>query len=109
MFYFCSKAGHRVLVASDGKTGLEMAKSRRPDFIVSDIKMPGVDGFELIRELRAFDELALTPIALTGFGGKSDFDRAIAAGFDACVSKPAEPREISALIRKLTEKKRTAN
>jgi PAS domain S-box-containing protein len=103
-------AGHSVSTASDGKTGLAQAKNCRPDLIISDIKMPGVDGFALIREIRASEDLASTPaIALTGFGGKSDFDRAIAAGFDACVSKPAEPREISALIRKLTEKKRTAN
>jgi two-component system, chemotaxis family, CheB/CheR fusion protein len=103
-------SGHTVSTASDGIAGLVLAKNRRPDLIISDIKMPGMDGLELIREIRASQELAVTPaIALTGFGGKSEFDRAIAAGFDACVSKPAEPREISALIRKLTEKKRGAH
>jgi CheY-like chemotaxis protein len=67
--------------------------------------MPGIDGYELIRELRATPELCRMPaIALTGFGAKADFDRAIAAGFDACISKPGEPDELSALIHKLTDK-----
>lgn len=103
-------AGHSVSTAVDGRIGLAAARTYQPDLIISDIKMPGMDGFEFIRQIRASEGLAQTPaIALTGFGGASDFERAIEAGFDACVSKPAEPREISALIRKLTEKRRIAN
>ncbi len=98
--------GHTVVTAPDGIAGLKLAKTERPDLIISDIKMPGIDGYELIREIRAAPGLCGTPaIALTGFGAKHDFDRAIAAGFDACVSKPAEPHEISALITRLTEKR----
>jgi two-component system CheB/CheR fusion protein len=98
--------GHSVSTAENGTDGLMLAKSEPPDLIISDIKMPGIDGYELIREIRTSAQLGGTPaIALTGFGAKTDFDRAIAAGFDACVSKPAEPQEISALIAKLTEKR----
>jgi len=97
--------GHTVLTARDGAEGLTLAKAHRPDLIISDIKMPVLDGYELIREVRACRELKHIPaIALTGFGTKADFDRAMAAGFDACISKPSEPREISALITKLTER-----
>ncbi len=96
--------GHSVITATDGSTGLALAKSNRPDLIISDIKMPGLNGYELIREIRGIPELRGIPaIALTGFGAKADFDRAMAAGFDACISKPAEPHDISALIKKLTE------
>jgi len=102
-------AGHIVYTALDGKAGLDLAKLSRPDLIISDIKMPGIDGYELIRQIRATPGLEGTPsIALTGFGAKADFERAIAAGFDACVNKPAEPREITMLIGRLTEK-RTAS
>jgi signal transduction histidine kinase/ActR/RegA family two-component response regulator len=97
--------GHAVSTAADGSRGLELARTFHPDLIISDIKMPGLNGYELIREIRASEELKNTPaIALTGFGAKADFDRAIKAGFDACISKPAEPHEISALIKKLTER-----
>ena len=100
--------GHTVFTASDGESGLVLAKARMPDLIISDIKMPGMDGLDFIRELRSTDAIAAIPaIALTGLGGKSGFDRAIVAGFDACVSKPAEPREISTLIRTLTEKNKS--
>ena len=101
-------AGHTVFTATDGESGLALAKTRLPDLIISDIKMPGMDGLDFIRELRSTDSIAAIPaIALTGLGGKSGFDRAIVAGFDACVSKPAEPREISTLIRTLTEKNKS--
>ncbi len=97
--------GHTVLTASDGSHGLALAHSHHPDLIISDIKMPGLNGYELIREIRASQDLKEIPaIALTGFGAQADFDRAVAAGFNACISKPAEPHEISALIRKLTER-----
>lgn len=99
--------GHSVTTANHGSIGLEIAKMQCPDLIISDIKMPGMDGYELIRAIRATSGLCEIPaIALTGFGAKADFDRAIAAGFDACVSKPAEPEEISALIAMLTGKRK---
>ena len=97
------RLGYDVLTAADGVSGLQLARERPPDLIVSDVKMPGLDGYELIRNIRATPELASTPaIALTGFGMPSDVEKLRAAGFDACVSKPADPEEIFALIQKLT-------
>ncbi len=99
------RAGHTVITATDGSTGLALARTNRPDLILSDIKMPRMDGYELIRQVRATPEIRDTPaIALTGLGAKPDVERAIAAGFDACVMKPAEAHEISALIDKLTKR-----
>jgi CheY-like chemotaxis protein len=99
--------GHTVITAINGQLGIEAAQAHRPDLIVSDVKMPVVDGYQLMRTLRGIAELRATPsIALTGFGSKADIERAIAAGFDACLSKPAKPEDISLLIRQLTEKKR---
>jgi PAS domain S-box-containing protein len=98
--------GHTVITAINGQLGIEAAQAHRPDLIVSDVKMPVVDGYQLMRTLRGIAELRATPaIALTGFGSKADIERALAAGFDACLSKPAKPEDISLLIRQLTEKK----
>ena len=66
--------------------------------------MPIVDGYDLIRAIRAIPALKTLPaIALTGFGSKADIERALAAGFNACLSKPTEPQRIAALIDQLTE------
>jgi two-component system CheB/CheR fusion protein len=98
--------GHTVITAINGQLGLEAARAHLPDLIVSDVKMPVLDGYQLMRTLRGIAELSATPaIALTGFGSKADIERALAAGFDACLSKPAKLEEVGLLIRKLSEKK----
>jgi CheY-like chemotaxis protein/anti-sigma regulatory factor (Ser/Thr protein kinase) len=103
------KQGHTLTTASDGRLGLKAATAHPPDLIISDIKMPIVDGYELIRSIRRVPQLSTTPaIALTGLGSKGDVERALAAGFNACLSKPAEPEQIATLIRKLTEKRHAA-
>jgi PAS domain S-box-containing protein len=99
--------GHTVITAVNGQLGMEAARAHLPDLIVSDVKMPVLDGYQLMRALRGMTELSATPaIALTGFGSKSDIERALAAGFDACLSKPSKPEDVELLIRQLTETKR---
>jgi len=100
--------GYAVTTARNGRTGIEAARSRRPDVIISDIKMPVMDGYELIRTIRATPELRTLPaIALTGFGTRGSNERALEAGFDACLSKPSEREDLLAVIRKFTERKFT--
>jgi CheY-like chemotaxis protein len=100
------RLGHSVVSAADGAAGLELAMREHPGLIISDIKMPGMDGYELIRRVRATAEIASTPaIALTGFGMKSDVERALSAGYDACLCKPADPDELMALIDRFTHEK----
>ncbi len=95
--------GYFVLTASDGESGLEVAARERPQLIISDIKMPGMDGLEFIERLRAVPELSSTPaIALTGYGSEQDVQAGLAAGYNAHISKPVDPQELSGLIRRLT-------
>lgn len=95
--------GFSVLTASDGESGLQMAMRERPDLIVSDIKIPGIDGYELIRRLRQHPDLAATPaIAMTGFGMQKDIEEAISAGYNAHLTKPVDTHELCAVIEKLT-------
>jgi PAS domain S-box-containing protein len=97
--------GFSVLAARDGIKGLEIAREALPDMIISDVKMPGIDGYELIKMIRAIPELARTPaIALTGFGMRADMQKLRGAGFDACLSKPAATRDIILMIQELASK-----
>jgi PAS domain S-box-containing protein len=85
-----------VVVAATAPEALEVLQRDRPDMIVSDIGLPDVDGYELIRRIRALDDaLAQTPaVALTAFARFEDRTRALAAGFNAHVAKPVEPSEL---------------
>lgn len=94
--------GHTVTTANDGSLGLAAAKATLPDLLISDIKMPQTDGYALIRAIRADPVLRKTPaIALTGFGARAEIERAIEAGFDICLTKPAELQSISEAIEKI--------
>jgi two-component system cell cycle response regulator DivK len=95
--------GYSVLTAKDGESGIEIAKRERPDVIISDIRMPGISGFEMMRRLRAIPELRSIPcIALTGYSTEQDVQEGLAAGYNAYISKPADPDDLVALIQKLT-------
>jgi CheY-like chemotaxis protein len=75
------------------------AAAFRPDLVLLDIGMPGVNGFEAVTRLRAVPELAKTRfVALTGFGRSEDRQRGIAAGFDAYLVKPVDPEAVVRLL-----------
>jgi two-component system CheB/CheR fusion protein len=83
--------GADVVGVSSGEAALAAAQARSFDLIVSDISMPGMDGYELIRRLRATPGYADTPaIALTGFGRDEDVQRARRAGFTTQLTKPLD-------------------
>ncbi|OFV94264.1 MAG: hypothetical protein A3F68_08665 [Acidobacteria bacterium RIFCSPLOWO2_12_FULL_54_10] len=94
--------GYSVLMAADGESGLEIAKRELPDVLVSDIKMPRFDGYQLIEQVRRIPQLAAIPaIALTGFGRSKDVEKALHAGYNAHLCKPVELNELIAVIQKL--------
>jgi CheY-like chemotaxis protein/two-component sensor histidine kinase len=85
-------AGHEVHAAADGPAAVETARRLRPDVAVVDIALPGFDGYEVARRLRASDECRdVLLVALTGFGRGEDRRRAHAAGFDVHLAKPVDP------------------
>ncbi len=91
-------AGHDVRVANSGPATLQLAKDFQPEVVFLDVGMPGMDGYETARQLRAFPGLenALL-VALTGYGQESDRRRAQEAGFDEFLVKPALPEVVAAL------------
>ena len=91
--------GHEVSVAHDGPSGLEAALRVRPEIALLDVGLPGMDGYELARRIRrepAGRQIHL--VAMTGYGRPEDRARALAAGFDAHLVKPVDPRHLQELL-----------
>ena len=92
--------GFEVHVAHDGLEALELFERLHPDVAILDIGMPGLSGYEVARRIRARrTDHPVTLIALTGWGQKSDKDRAAESGFDFHFTKPVEPTQLSELIK----------
>jgi signal transduction histidine kinase len=90
--------GHTVLTAADGPAGITLAASAGPDIALIDIGLPGVDGYEVARRIRAVRGRTITLVALTGYGGSDDRERAEQAGFDVHLVKPVEPAKLADVI-----------
>jgi CheY-like chemotaxis protein len=90
--------GHRVTVAATGEAALAAASEARPDLVLIDIGLPGIDGYETARRLRASDD-AVRLVAVTGHNRVEDRERSLAAGFDAHFAKPVDPVRILTVLR----------
>jgi PAS domain S-box-containing protein len=93
-----------VIIAASAAEGLEMVKAQRPDVMISDIGMPGKDGYQLIRDVRNLPALqgGETPaIALTALAGSGDRTRALIAGYQMHLAKPVDSHELIATIGSL--------
>jgi DNA-binding response OmpR family regulator len=91
------RQGHDVHAAGSGEDGVEQLRTRRPDIVVLDIMLPGIDGFETCRRMRAIAEVPI--IMLTARGDDFDVVAGLEAGADDYVVKPIEPRVLDARIR----------
>lgn len=94
--------GYEVLEAVDGPSGVATARAELPDIVLMDISLPGFDGYEATRMLKAEPSTAAIPIvALTAHALASDRERAVAAGAVGYLAKPIEPRGVVAEVRRL--------
>jgi two-component system, cell cycle response regulator DivK len=90
----------RLFEATTGEEGLALAERERPDLILMDIQLPGLDGYEVARRIKANPALNHIPIiAVTSYALSGDEQRAYAAGCDDYVAKPFSPRVLLAKIR----------
>src|SRR5580700_9414893 len=96
------REGFEVDEASDGPAAMAQCAASRPDLILLDIVMPGMDGFEVCRQLKASPEMRLTPVVLiTGLSATEDRIKGINAGADDFLSKPIDFNELLARARSL--------
>lgn len=98
------KHGYRTSEAVDGEEALALAEKERPDLILMDISLPGLDGYETTRRLQGMESCRNIPVvALTAHAMKGDREKALAAGCCDYITKPVNIRELPAQIaRNLT-------
>ena len=103
---FVERAGYEVLIAEDGATALTMVQTAAPDLILMDLQLPGIDGFEVTRRLKADPATRTIPIiAVTAYAMVGDEARARAAGCDDYITKPINRRVLlEAIARHLPDR-----
>jgi two-component system, cell cycle response regulator DivK len=95
-----TSVGYEIVEAVTGEDGVHMAETHVPDLILMDIQLPGIDGYEATRRIKANVALQQIPvIAVTSYALSGDDVKAFEAGCDAYVSKPFSPRALLAKIR----------
>ena len=95
-----TSASYEMIEAVTGEDGVALAETHRPDLILMDIQLPGLDGYEATRRIKANPELRQIPIiAVTSYALSGDEAKARAAGCDGYVTKPFSPRQLLAKIR----------
>jgi two-component system cell cycle response regulator DivK len=93
-------AGYEMIEALTGEEGIALAERERPDLILMDIQLPGLDGYEATRRIKANPALRAIPIiAVTSYALSGDDVKALEAGCDAYVTKPFSPRALLAKMR----------
>ena len=97
-----SRAGYHVVTATRGDDALKLVQEYQPRLVLLDVVMPGLDGVEVTRRIRADEELAETVILLlTGLSEESEVATGLAAGADAYLTKPFSPQDLQAQVEQL--------
>jgi two-component system cell cycle response regulator DivK len=98
--------GYRLVEAETGEDGVRLARAERPDLVLMDIQLPGINGIEALRQLRADPATAGVPVvAVTASAMTQDRQKILAAGFDAYQSKPISVRPFLELVRDVLDRR----
>ncbi len=104
-----SDRGHTVVTADNGSDGLQMATKERPDIVILDLIMPGLNGFEVCRRIREDSALDRTVVIITSAKSyKPDIDKAKELGADAFVVKPADVDDLLSIANETFTKRTQA-
>jgi CheY-like chemotaxis protein len=95
------EAGHEVSVAHNGAEGVAAARALPAEVVLCDVGLPDIDGYEVARQLRADTTTAgVYLVALTGYDGEDELQKARDAGFDRHVVKPIDPFQLETLLKR---------
>jgi len=96
------RGGFRAALASNGVSAVKLLKRARPDLIILDLRMPRMDGFQLLELLKKYETSATIPvIVLTGSTSHFDIDRALSFGISDYLQKPISPRKLLEKVQQL--------
>lgn len=103
--FILKKNGYRTIEANSGRLGIEMTIAYRPDFIILDIQLPDIDGFEVLTEIRRSKSDGDIPIiAMTSYAMSGDREKLLAAGCNGYIEKPVDPLTVMDQIRSILGK-----
>ena len=98
--FILEKGGYKLLKAETGEEGVEMTLKELPDFVILDIQLPGIDGYEVLRRIRKSEVDGSIPIiAVTSYAMSGDRERLLGAGCNGYIEKPIEPGKFIDQIR----------
>mgnify|MGYP001615120093 FL=1 len=98
--------GYNVIEAATGEEALNILRNQKPDIILMDIQLPGIDGITLIKQIKETTALKDIPIiAVTAYAMKGDEEKIMEAGCDAYVSKPINTQELPLIVEKYIKKR----
>ena len=103
---YLAREGFTTQIALDGERALELARTQRPDVVILDLMLPGIDGVEVCRELRTFTDAYV--IMLTARAEEVDKLIGLAVGADDYLTKPFSPRELTARVKAMLRRPRTS-
>lgn len=99
--YLLQSRGYEVVTAFDAESALQVVRTARPALVLMDLQLPGMDGLELTRQLKANpDTRQIAIVAVTAYAMKGDEQRALAAGCDAYIAKPIDTRTLPDVVEK---------
>jgi two-component system phosphate regulon response regulator PhoB len=106
--YNLTKEGYQVTCAATGEKGLQKAKADRPDLVLLDLMLPGMDGLDVCRELKANPDTSRVPIVMiTAKGEDADIVTGLELGADDYITKPFSPRVLLARVKVVLRRRRT--
>jgi two-component system alkaline phosphatase synthesis response regulator PhoP len=105
--YNLDREGYRVVCAESGEKGLEIARRQRPDLLLLDLMLPGLDGLEVCKRMKADSSIATLPIVMvTARGEEADVVTGLELGAEDYVTKPFSPRVLVARVRAVLRRRR---
>jgi len=100
--FILEENGYQTLKAVTGEQGVEMTLLGRPDFVVLDIQLPDIDGYEVLKRIRSSEANGDIPIiAMTSYAMTGDKERLLEAGCNGYIEKPIDPRRVISQIKKV--------